>query len=113
MCLQYCIEHRGEGCLWVARTLIFKLEKDLESFKAIQNHRATNSNMSRVYFLCLVQEEPVALPFRAIEGKISQPQGGVPLIGRCLLQAPSPPGWSRSHTTHTPALGLGLADPWA
>ena len=58
-CLQYGLEHHREDCLWVAGTLIFKLDKDLESLKAIQNPRAMNLNLSRVYFNCLVQEETV------------------------------------------------------
>lgn len=70
-CPQYSVEHRREARLWVAGTLIFKLDKDLESFKAIQNHRAMNSNLSRVYFICLVREEAATLPFRAIKGKLS------------------------------------------
>lgn len=71
-CLQYRVERHREARLWVARTLIFKLDKDLESFKAIQNHRAMNSNLSRVYFICLVREETVTLPFRAIKGELCQ-----------------------------------------
>lgn len=37
-----------------AETLIFKLDKDLESFRAIRNHRAMNSNLNGVYLICLV-----------------------------------------------------------
>lgn len=72
--LQYRVEHHREARLWVAGTLIFKLDKDLESFKAIQNHRAMNLNLSRAYFICLVREETVTLPFRAIKGELSQPK---------------------------------------
>lgn len=89
-CLQYNVEHHREARLWVAGTLIFKLDKDLESFKAIQNHRAMNSNLSRVYFICLVREEAATLPFRAIKGKLSQLKGRVPLIGHRRCQEHSP-----------------------
>lgn len=51
-----------------------------------------NSNLSRVYFICSVQEETVDLPFRAIKGKISQLKGHVPLIG-CRPSQPHSPGW--------------------
>ena len=74
-CLQCSVEHHRDARLWVAGTLIFKLDKDLESFKAIQNHRAMNSNLSGVYFICLVREETVTLPFRAIKVELSQLKG--------------------------------------